>query len=299
MTQKATQQQSSSSSPLVPVVLFGVDQNGKPKAARFIEKHAELATKAAEHLNLQVLQVTAPAIAELVGRLPVGKIHANGRGFVPYIRRDLYAKLVAAAGAPAQSRQPLSQVVASTGSPKPGSQPNGQSTFPKDWGDISQGHVVIAQDTPEEGWYEALVVEKNGDLLTMQWLDYPRERRITRHRSTVGLLYPYDSPNIKTSPKTVQNSKPKTGEKSPAEEPKSVYPNTWQDIDVDSLVLAKDDGPWRSWWEAIVVAKTEQSLTLRWRETNQMLALRVRNFAQIPAITRPLWGVGLLYPNGR
>ena len=30
-----------------------------------------------------------------VARLPQGRIHANGRGFVPYIRKDLYAKIVA------------------------------------------------------------------------------------------------------------------------------------------------------------------------------------------------------------
>jgi hypothetical protein len=47
MTQKTTQRQTSSSSPVVPVVLFGLDDHGKPKAARFPEKQADLATKAA------------------------------------------------------------------------------------------------------------------------------------------------------------------------------------------------------------------------------------------------------------
>ena|SRR5207248_2434492 len=46
-----------------------------------------------------------------------------------------------------------------------------------------------------------------------------------------------------------QSSKPKAGTKPSAAEPKSVYPKTWEDIDVNSLVLAKDDGPWRAWWE--------------------------------------------------
>src|SRR5436853_7487312 len=41
---------------------------------------------AAGHLNLQVLKVTAPAIAELASRVPVGRIPANGRGFVPHTR---------------------------------------------------------------------------------------------------------------------------------------------------------------------------------------------------------------------
>ena len=47
MAQKATHQQINSSS-AVPVVLFGVDDNGKPKAARFPEHQADLASKAAE-----------------------------------------------------------------------------------------------------------------------------------------------------------------------------------------------------------------------------------------------------------
>src|SRR5262249_14164837 len=98
MAHKATHPHPDSNSARVPVVLFGVDQSGKPKAARFVEKHAELAIKAAAHLTLQVLPIVSPAVTDLAGRLPAGRIHANGRGFVPYIRRDLYAKLVAAAG---------------------------------------------------------------------------------------------------------------------------------------------------------------------------------------------------------
>src|SRR5262249_14016 len=98
MAHKATHQHADSNSAQAPVVLFGVDQHGKAKAARFVEKHAELATKAAAHLKLQVLPVVSPAVTDLAGRLSAGRIHANGRGFVPYIRRDLYDKLVAAAG---------------------------------------------------------------------------------------------------------------------------------------------------------------------------------------------------------
>ncbi|HWX37001.1 MAG TPA: hypothetical protein VNZ53_57515 [Steroidobacteraceae bacterium] len=92
MAQKTTHQHTDSSS-AVPVVLFGVDDNGKPKAARFNDKHANLATKAAGHLKLHVLPIVGPVVVDLAGHVPAGRIHANGRGFVPYIRRDLYAKL--------------------------------------------------------------------------------------------------------------------------------------------------------------------------------------------------------------
>src|SRR3981081_3028692 len=102
MTQKTTQRQTSSSS-AVPVVLFGLDDHGKPKAARFPEKQADLATKAAGLVKLQVLPIAGASVSDVAGPIPAGRIHANGRGFVPYIRRDLYAKLVAAAGGSASS----------------------------------------------------------------------------------------------------------------------------------------------------------------------------------------------------
>jgi hypothetical protein len=80
-----------------PLVLFGIDSRGKPKAARFRKEHASLALKAATQLQLNVLASKDPKIAEIAARLPVGRVHATGRMFVPFIRHDLYDKLVAAA----------------------------------------------------------------------------------------------------------------------------------------------------------------------------------------------------------
>jgi hypothetical protein len=74
MTQKARQSHSDSKTAILPVVLFGVDQNGKPKAARFPEAQARLAAKAAKQLDLRVLTVATPAVAELAATLPVGSI---------------------------------------------------------------------------------------------------------------------------------------------------------------------------------------------------------------------------------
>ena len=74
MARKATHQHTDSSATQVPVVLFGVDDNGKPKAARFVEKHADLAAKAAAHLKLHVLPIVGPVVADLAGRLPAGRI---------------------------------------------------------------------------------------------------------------------------------------------------------------------------------------------------------------------------------
>jgi hypothetical protein len=54
-----------------PVILFGIDSRGKPKAARFRKDHASLAVKAAGQLQLQVLANDNTKVAEIAARLPV------------------------------------------------------------------------------------------------------------------------------------------------------------------------------------------------------------------------------------
>ena len=43
-------------------------------------------------------------------------------------------------------------------------------------------------------------------------------------------------------------------------------PRDWQQIDVGQLVLAKSEGPWSSWWEAVPVEKVGDEFKLRWRD---------------------------------
>jgi hypothetical protein len=289
MTQKTTHRQTSSS-PAVPVVLFGLDEHGKPKAARFPETQADLATKAAGLLKLQVLPIIGPSISDLAGHLPAGRIHANGRGFVPFIRRDLYAKLVAAADGSSPAHTPTDNVVAASASNPSASQQNAAGDRPKNWDEIATGHVVVAQDTPTDGWYEAVVVEKSGEMFTLRWRDYPRERRITRHRLSLGLLYP-NGADSDAKPNENSSAHKKTEKSSvaadrPGRTAEGAFPRTWEAIDIGRLVLAKEDGPWRSWWEAIPTEKSRDSLTLRWRD-----------FPQVPNIVRPRFSLALLCPD--
>ena len=243
-------------------------------------------------LNLQVLQIIGPAASDLAARLPQGRIHANGRGFVPYIRRDLYAKLLAAANGTVEGPTAATQVNAAgqSGSGQPSPKRTDNPGYPRDWDSIAVGHVVIALEEPGEGWYEAIVIEINGDMLTTRWRHYPKERRIMRHRLSVGLRYPNEVPaavpraqqpefpSVKATPAASQTS----------DAFKPVYPKTWDDIDVDCLVLIEEDGPWRSWWEAVPIAKADHQFLLRWREN-----------PQLPNVVRSRWSLGLLYPNGR
>jgi hypothetical protein len=47
---------------------------------------------------------------------------------------------------------------------------------------------VLARESLECGWWEAVVVERNGDLVTVRYRDYPQYPPMVRHRSAVALI---------------------------------------------------------------------------------------------------------------
>ena len=166
-----------SSKPAKPkaYVLLGANEYAKPRAARFAaDADPELLAKAADTMHLWLIAVTNDELAEIATRLPAGRLHANGRGLVPYIKGDLYAELLAATLAD----EPL---------PKHDPAPTAQD-LPGSWDDIAPGHLVIARETLECGWCEAVVIERNGDLLTLRYRDYPVIPAFVRHRSAVALI---------------------------------------------------------------------------------------------------------------
>jgi hypothetical protein len=175
---KATAARKAAPAPRPAFVVHGTDEHGKPRAARFPGDQQDLANKAAALMHLQFCRAMSPAVEEIAQKLPAGRIYSNGRGFVPYVRRDLYAKLLdALAGRPTASKSEP----ATTAHP-----------LPPNWEGIEIGHLVLALYDPAdgEGWWEATVVEKAGDMLTLKWRDEPRQPKFVRHRLTVALLDP-------------------------------------------------------------------------------------------------------------
>ena len=284
MTAKAKHSTLGTSCPS-PLVLFGIDNRGKPKGARFGKEHASLALKAATQLQLNVLASNDPKVAEIAARLPVGRVHATGRTFVPFIRHDLYDKLVAAAAnGNTPSASPPNGSSGASGSTPGGSAPH----LPQNWQAIGIGDLVVANENREDGWYDAIVVEANGDMLTLRWRDFPRERRIVRHRLRLGLLYPGPRPSVETGKSTKASGHAKHDKPvavNPATNGQSL-PKDWDEIDIDHLVLAKDDSRWPAWFEAIVVENADDLFKLRWRDN-----------ASIPPITRPRFDLALICPD--
>ena len=160
------------------LILFGVDENKKPRAARFVEEELGLLAKAADAMDLIMCDVKTAKLSELALKLPAGRLQASGTAFVPYVREDLYDKLVKAAG--------------SDGSAP--TEPPTAVSAPRTFDEITPGHLVIAQEDAEYGWWEAIVFACEGDMLTLRYRDYPRLPKFTRHRTAVALLSPPTSP---------------------------------------------------------------------------------------------------------
>jgi hypothetical protein len=158
------------------VVVFGLDSNWRPHAAWFSHTQADQARAAAKQLRLNVIEVANGTAAELVTKLPAGQIHAAGPAMVPPVREDLYEKVVATINPHGEAGQdPGAPVV---------------TDLPETWAAIKPGHLVLAQDSLVGGWYEAIVVGRTGDKVTLRSRDYPGFPNFTVPVKAVALVGP-------------------------------------------------------------------------------------------------------------
>jgi hypothetical protein len=155
-------------------IVYGVDPDKKPHAARFDNGNPELVAKAAELMGFKLHQVNSPAVAAVTDWLPKGRLYANGNGFVPPVRKDIYEQLSATIADATRN--------AGTEAGSPG--------LPRNWDEVAPGHLVIAKEGPGWGWYEAIVVKVEGDMLTLHWRDFPWQPDIIQHRSNIALISP-------------------------------------------------------------------------------------------------------------
>jgi hypothetical protein len=159
--------------PAKAYILAGADEYAKPRAARFSGEDPALLAKAAETMHLRLIEITEPEVAEIAALLPAGRLHANGKGLVPYVKGDVYSELLFAALAPLP--------------PQINADPIPQD-LPRTWDDLAPGHLVIAKESLELGWWEAVVIERTGDLVTVKYRDYPQYPPLVRHRSVIALI---------------------------------------------------------------------------------------------------------------
>jgi hypothetical protein len=156
------------------VIVFGVDGECKPHAAWFPKEHADTARTAGQQLRFNVIEVTNGTAAELVSKLPAGRIHANGPGVVPAVREEIYEKVVATLNPRGEAGREPGESIA--------------TDFPTSWDTIKPGHVVLTADTLVDGWWAAIVVARTGDRLTLRWRDYPGWPKFIVRASAVALV---------------------------------------------------------------------------------------------------------------
>lgn len=184
-----------------PVYVIGLDANGKPRGARFAELKDSIVS-AAMDLKCRVLIDPPEAVSALGMKLPVGRVYGGGKVvklFVPNIRRELYDKILEAAGPLAEeptaenadaseNTQAKSETDAATNEVKCISPVT--SGLPRSWEEITVGHMVLAHESPDDGWWEAVVIQRDQEILTLRYRDAPKLPKFIRHINTVALVNP-------------------------------------------------------------------------------------------------------------
>jgi hypothetical protein len=124
--------------------------------------------------------VTKPGITDLVGTIPVGRVHAQGKAFIPYIKRELFDRIQAAGTttALAAKAKPGSAITA-----VPVAKP------PRTWDDIAEGHLVLYQEGPRDGFWESVVMAREGETLTLKYRDFPKLPSFQCHFRAVALTF--------------------------------------------------------------------------------------------------------------
>jgi len=84
-----------------PLVVFGLDPDGNPRAGRFAEPDAEIAVKAAALLGYRVARISD---TEFLEALPDGNIFARGMGFIRRVHRAKYEEVIAVTAEDAVAR---------------------------------------------------------------------------------------------------------------------------------------------------------------------------------------------------
>jgi len=183
--------------------VLGLDENGKPRGARFAELKDNIASAAVD-MNCRVLINQPEAVSDIAMKLPVGRIYASGKAFIPNIRRDLYDKISEAAriaaeksdaqidvGATEQSAVVKSLIDQADSAPAEARCVSPvTSGLPRSWETIGVGHMVVFHESPDDGWWEGIVINREGDLLTLRLRDFPKQGTFVRHINTVALVNP-------------------------------------------------------------------------------------------------------------
>jgi hypothetical protein len=152
-------------------------EKDKPCGARFSGVDQLVLIEAARKAGFRYFEVDTPDLKAIAQQLPAGRVLGGGKLVVPPIKKELYHRLVELLDE--DELPPDAALLDMTG---PSAHPR-----PKSWDDIAAGHLVIAQALPVYGWWEAIVIGRTKDVLTLRWRDYPKYPPFQQYVSAVAL----------------------------------------------------------------------------------------------------------------
>lgn len=194
-----------SNDPRVQLFVYGLDEAGKPKGARFLMSDMETVFPVVTAQKLQFFDGgSSEETVKLGMKLAVGRIYARGKSFIPNIKRDLYDGILAAlASHKAELDRSQAERTAAAAAAREATKSSEQapayvptvlpplaSGLPQNWESIAAGNMVLADEGPGEGWWEAIVVSRDNEILTLRYRDYPKVPKFERHISTIALINP-------------------------------------------------------------------------------------------------------------
>ena len=187
--------------------VIGLGDDGKPRGARFRQVDDLIVIRAGD-IKLKVVFPASTVVAQVGMKLPEGRLYASGKMFVPNIKRDLYDEMEAALASPEdtsstlerqeprnvkcddEAASPQTTVPTAAAVPPVACVSPMTSGLPKNWETVGVGHMVLVHESPEDGWWEAVVEIREHDVLTLRFRDYPKLPQMVRHISTVALINP-------------------------------------------------------------------------------------------------------------
>ena len=187
MPRKTSDQRSKVSKP-VTLLVYGLDDKNKPRAATFVSSDPGQIAKAAAAQDLKVCKATSKALKDIASALPEGQVQSKGQLDVPNVEFSRYRRLF----------DLLAEMDQSASEPRTENE-TVSAGLPDTWDEIAVGHLVLAQELLDYGWWEAIVVERQGKTLKLRYRDYPRLPKFRRPAAAVALLSPMAAPPIATA----------------------------------------------------------------------------------------------------
>ena len=172
------------------LVVIGVSDDRKARAARFDLSHEAAARKAAALMNYRVGIPKSEQAMLLASKLPEGKLFESGLGMIPLCREEVFYKLLELL-----TFDPTWIVIGVISGRGTTAAPEVVKAADSVWSAVKVGSTVLAfegTDPTAFGWNAAIVtaMSKDGATLDLRWRDWPGEKSFRAQRQTVALLRP-------------------------------------------------------------------------------------------------------------